>query len=175
MHALYSLAEPRLLGHVAISRIEKAWLREATLYYCSNTTWYARRGQFPRTRIGIVCNICAEGFALLVFFIQLVALMLIHFCLAIQYYLVAERLSARPLILRRISEIVCMYVCTVFAFFSFAKFSFDKFSCDFIFGRAASSENISSSKIISSEARERRGRVCVNKDSRLHNGSGGLK
>ena len=28
---------------------------------------------------------------------------------------------------------------------------------------------------ISSEAREGRGRVCANKDSRLYNGSGGLK
>ena len=28
---------------------------------------------------------------------------------------------------------------------------------------------------VSSEARERRGRVCVNKDSRSYNGSGGLK
>ena len=44
-----------------------------------------------------------------------------------------------------------MAVCDVMTyrnlpFFSFATFSFDKFLCDFIFGRAALSENISSSK-----------------------------
>ena len=65
---------------------------------------------------------------------------------------------------------------TVICLFSFAKFSFDKFSCDFIFGCTASSENISSSKKFRVK-RERGGDecVCVNKDSRSYNGSGGLK
>ena len=60
---------------------------------------------------------------------------------------------------------VCVCVCDNRGRFElktrmFAKFSFDKFSCDFIFGRAASSENISSSKKIRVK-RERGGDECA--------------